>query len=58
MKVFVKLTNPILDFFKFLTPSFLVRAIVPLYSLVYFYDKILLITHLLGMVKWACFLFH
>ena len=31
MKVFVKLTNPILDFFKFITPSFLVRAIVPLY---------------------------
>ena len=27
MKVFVKLTNPILNFFKFLTPSFLVRAI-------------------------------
>ncbi|MAV61961.1 MAG: hypothetical protein CMI80_00540 [Candidatus Pelagibacter sp.] len=31
MKVFVKFTNPILDFFKFLTPSFLVRPIVPLY---------------------------
>ena len=31
MKVFVKLTNPILDFFKFITPSFLVRAIIPLY---------------------------
>ena len=31
MKVFVKLTNPILDLFKFMTPSFLVRAIVPLY---------------------------
>ena len=31
MKMFVKLTNPILDLFKFITPSFLVRAIVPLY---------------------------
>ena len=31
MKVFVKLTNPILNLFKFMTPSFLVRAIVPLY---------------------------
>ena len=31
MKVFVKLTNPILDLFKFMTPTFLVRAIVPLY---------------------------
>ena len=31
MKAFVKLTNPILNLFKFMTPSFLVRAIVPLY---------------------------
>ena len=31
MKVFVKLTNPILDLCKFMTPTFLVRAIVPLY---------------------------
>ena len=31
MKAFVKLTNPILDFCAFMTPSFLVRAIVPLY---------------------------
>ena len=31
MKVFVQLTNPILNFFKFITPSFLIRAIVPLY---------------------------
>ena len=31
MKAFVKLTNPILNLFKFMTPSFLVRAVVPLY---------------------------
>ena len=31
MKVFVRLTNPILDIFSFITPSFLVRAIIPLY---------------------------
>ena len=31
MKAFVKLTNPILDLFKFMTPSFLIRAVVPLY---------------------------
>ena len=31
MKAFVKLTNPVLDMFKFLTPSFLVRGVVPLY---------------------------
>ena len=29
MKAFVKLTNPILDLFKFMTPSFLIRAVVP-----------------------------
>ena len=31
MKAFVKLTSPILDLFKFMTPSFLIRAVVPLY---------------------------
>ena len=31
MKAFVMLTNPILNLFKFMTPSFLVRAVVPLY---------------------------
>ena len=31
MKAFVKLTNPILDFFSFITPSFLIRPIIPLY---------------------------
>ena len=31
MKVFVKFTNPILNFFQFLTPSFLARPIIPLY---------------------------
>ena len=31
MKAFVKLTNPILDFFAFMTPRFLVRGVIPLY---------------------------
>ena len=31
MKAFVKLTNPILNLFKFMTPSFLIGAVVPLY---------------------------
>ena len=38
MKAFVKLTNPILDLFKFMTPSFLIRAVVPfIYRMVYFH---------------------
>ena len=28
MKAFVKLTNPVLDMFKFLTPSFLVLSLI------------------------------
>ena len=31
MKVFVKFTNPVLNLFKFITPSFLIRPVVPLY---------------------------
>jgi len=31
MKVFVKFTNPILNIFKFITPSFLIRPVIPLY---------------------------
>ena len=31
MKAFVKLTNPILDLFKFMTTIFIIRGVVPLY---------------------------
>ena len=31
MKVFVKFTNPVLNLFKFITPSFLIKPIIPLY---------------------------
>ena len=31
MKVLVKFTNPVLNLFKFITPSFLIRPFVPLY---------------------------
>jgi len=31
MKIFVKLTNPIINLFKFITPSFLIPIFVPLY---------------------------
>ena len=31
MKIFVKLTNPVINLFKFITPSFLIPIFVPLY---------------------------
>ena len=37
MKAFVKLTNPILKFFRFITPSFLIPIFVPLYVAWFFY---------------------
>ena len=37
MKAFVKLTNPILRLFKFITPSFLIPIFVPLYVAWFFY---------------------
>ena len=37
MKVFVKLTNPVLRFFKPITPSFILEPMVPLYVAWFFY---------------------
>ncbi len=37
MKFFVRATNPILKFFKKITPSFLVRPLVPLYVAWFFF---------------------
>ncbi len=37
MKAFVKLTNPILKLFEFITPSFLIPIFVPLYVAWFFY---------------------
>ena len=37
MKAFVKLTNPILRLFKFITPSFMIPLFVPLYVAWFFY---------------------
>ena len=37
MKVFVKLTDPLINLFKFITPSFIVRPLVPLYVAWFFY---------------------
>ena len=37
MKAFVKLTNPILKVFSFITPSFIIPLFVPLYVAWFFY---------------------
>ena len=37
MKIFVKLTNPIINMFKFITPSFLIPIFIPLYVAWFFY---------------------
>ena len=33
MKVFVKFTNPLLNLFKFITPSFIIGPLIPLMEL-------------------------
>ncbi len=37
MRVFVRTTNPLLNLFSFITPSFLVRPLVPLYVAWFFF---------------------
>ncbi len=37
MKAFVKLTNPIIGLFRFITPSFIIPLFVPLYVAWFFY---------------------
>ena len=37
MKAFVKLTNPIIERFRFITPSFIIPLFVPLYVAWFFY---------------------
>ncbi|MEN8196773.1 MAG: hypothetical protein ABFS30_09700 [Pseudomonadota bacterium] len=37
MRFFVRATNPLLHLFRFITPGFLVRAIVPLYVAWFFF---------------------
>ena len=37
MKAFVKLTNPIIKLFRFITPSFMIPLFVPLYVAWFFY---------------------
>ena len=49
MRVFVKYTNPIIKLFKFITPSFIIRPLVPLYVAWFFYMfRFYLMPYLLG----------
>ena len=49
MKVFVKLTDPLLNLFKPITPTFIVRPIVPLYVAWFFFMfRFYLFPYLLG----------
>ena len=49
MRVFVKYTNPIIRLFKFITPSFIIRPLVPLYVAWFFYMfRFYLMPYLLG----------
>ena len=49
MRIFVKYTNPILKLFKFITPSFIIAPLVPLYVAWFFYMvRFYLMPYLLG----------
>ena len=49
MRVFVKFTNPIIGLFKFITPSFIIRPLVPLNVACFFYMfRFYLMPYLLG----------
>ena len=49
MKVFVKYTNPIIRVFKFITPSFIIAPLVPLYVAWFFYMfRFYLMPYLMG----------
>ena len=49
MKAFVKITNPILKIFRFITPSFIIKPLVPLYVAWFFYMfRFYLMPYLMG----------
>ncbi len=49
MKVFVKLTNPLIKIFKPITPGFIIGPLVPLYVAWFFYmSRFYLMPYLLG----------
>ena len=49
MKVFVKLTDPLINIFKPITPSFIIKPLIPLYVAWFFYMfRFYLMPYLLG----------
>ena len=49
MRVFVKLTDPIITIFRFITPSFIIKPLVPLYVAWFFYMfRFYLMPYLMG----------
>ena len=49
MRVFVKITDPLINLFRFITPSFIVKPLVPLYVAWFFYMfRFYLMPYLLG----------
>ena len=49
MKMFVKLTDPFISFFKPVTPSFIIRPLIPLYVAWFFYMfRFYLMPYILG----------
>tara|TARA_B100000945_G_scaffold28734_1_gene19941 strand:- start:557 stop:907 length:351 start_codon:yes stop_codon:yes gene_type:complete len=49
MKIFVKTTDPLIKMFKFITPTFIIRPLVPLYVAWFFYMfRFYLMPYLLG----------
>ena len=59
MKVFVKMTDPFIRMFRFITPSFIVAPLVPLYVAWFFYMfRFYLMPYLMGYSVMGCCLFH
>ena len=49
MKIFVKYTNPVIRIFKFITPSFIIGPLVPIYVAWFFYMiRFYLMPYILG----------
>jgi|TARA_B100000902_G_C26611647_1_gene575418 uncharacterized protein YggT (Ycf19 family) len=49
MRVFVKITDPLINLFRFITPTFIVKPLVPLYVAWFFYMfRFYLMPYLLG----------
>ena len=58
MKVFVKLTDPFITMFRFITPSFIIKPLVPLYVAWFFYlFRFYAMPYILGYDVWGMLAF-